>query len=218
MTKYAQGRDVLMERYRDLMLEIKERTLSIGNVVNGETGLHGPLAREFCFLQLRLICECIALSCLVAHGDMTPVQMPKFQKAATKADLLMKLLEELHQDFYPHPVRFEFTANEICLNEITESSLSRSELIRLVRICGDKLHRGYVKRYTFRPTQEQLAKDFNDIMRWANQILRLLEQHKVTLVSGNEYIFCIFSYGPDARVQVFLGGPGPKSEGFPPNQ
>jgi hypothetical protein len=104
--------DALMGRYRDLMLEIKERTLSIGHVASGRTGLHGPLTREFCFLQLRMICECIALSCLVAHGDLAEIQASRFQKE-TAADLLMKKLEGLHSDFFPYPVRFNITTGGV---------------------------------------------------------------------------------------------------------
>ncbi len=188
------------------MLEIKERTLSIGSVVNGGTGLHGPLAREFCYLQLRMICECIALSCLTAHGDMKPVRTQKLQKES-RADFLMKVLEALHPDFYPHPVKFTITTNNTHVDEITDGYLTKPELVQLVRDCGKKLHRGYAEKYSFSPTQAELDNDFKHIMESANKILRLLEQHKVNLSSGTEFTFCILSYGPEANVHVFSGGP-----------
>jgi hypothetical protein len=206
MPMTERDRVTLMERYRDIMLEIKERTLSIGPVVNGNTGLHGPLAREFCFLQLRMICECIALSCLIAHGDIGRIRSPKYQRA-TSADLLMKLLEQLHADFYPHPVRLTITPGHTQVDDVTEGFLTKAQLIRLVRYCGGKVHRGPIQKYTFTSTPQQLKAAFTDIMKWANQILRLLEQHKINFSSGNEYIFCLLSYGPDARVHVFWGGP-----------
>jgi hypothetical protein len=37
------------------MQEIKERLYTIEDVLSGRTALHGPLAPEFCFLQLRII-------------------------------------------------------------------------------------------------------------------------------------------------------------------
>jgi len=204
MTKQAaQGQ---LERYANLMQEIKERTLSIEPVVNGKTGLYGPLAREFCYLQLRLICECIALSCLVAHDDLKSIQSSKFQTEFA-ADLLIKKLETLHPDFYPHPVRFTILEDHVHVAEMTEDYLKKSELVKLVRQCGDKLHRGSARKYTFSPTQEELENDFEQVMTSAKKVLRLLEQHKVNLSSGVEYTFCILSYGPDAKVQVFSGGP-----------
>jgi hypothetical protein len=51
----------LMERYRLLVLETSERVNSIRLVLEAKTSLHGVLAREFCFLQLRMICECVAM-------------------------------------------------------------------------------------------------------------------------------------------------------------
>jgi hypothetical protein len=194
------------ERYANLMQEIKERTLSIDPVLKGRTGLHGPLAREFGYLQLRMICECIALSCLVAHENIEPVKANKFQKEFS-ADRLMKMLEELHPDFYPYPVRFTLTPGNVHVEEISDGYLTKLELIKLVRLCGDKVHRGSVKKYSFSPSIEELTNDFNQIWGAANKILRLLEQHKINLVSRKEYTFCILSYGPNAQVHVFAGGP-----------
>jgi hypothetical protein len=195
-----------MGRYRDLMLEIKERTLSIGEVAGGRTALRGPLAKEFCFLQLRMVCECIALSCLVAHGDLKEIQAPNFQKE-TAADLLMKKLEGLHPDFYPHPVRIEVKEQGVMLSEMTEPFLTKAELIKLVRHCGQQVHRGSIKKYNFSPTPQQLANDFAAIMSWANKILRLTEQHKVVMQSGRHYVLCILSHGPKQEVSVFTAGP-----------
>jgi len=200
-----------MERYRLLMLEIKERTLSIGHVLDGRTNLHGPLAKEFCFLQLRLICECIALSCLVAHGEIEHIKQPKFQKQYA-ADALIKELEKLHPDFYPHPVRFDIQPDGIHhLSEMNDDFLTKTDLIRLVGTCGDKLHRGQIRKYTFSPTEEELKKDFQSIDEWGKKILRLVEQHKVNLFTGNEYILCLFR-GDNGPVEVYWAGPGGGSQ------
>jgi len=198
-------RDNQLERYRLLMLEIKERTLSIGEAANGNSLLSTVLCREFCFLQLRMICECIALSCLVAHGDMKAVQTPKFQTQFS-AELLMKMMEGLHSDFYPVPVTIEHpSSGGVHLADKNADHLSKSELMRLVHFCGGKLHRGPLRKYTFSPTQNQLAEDFR-ILEWGNKILRLLEQHRINLASGNEYIICYFS---DATGNVGVAFAGP---------
>ena len=85
-------------RYTDLMQEIKERLYTIEDVLSGRTALHGPLALEFCFLQRRIVCECIAYACVIAHAYIKELQAPKFQKEWS-ADELMKQLGRLHQDF-----------------------------------------------------------------------------------------------------------------------
>ena len=115
-------------RYVDLMREIKERVLSVRAVIGGETALHGPLAREFCYLQLRMICECIALSCLVAHEEIEAVRAPKMQKEYDPGKLIPEMAK-LHPDFYPQPVRFEISEErqQVNLNPMQEPYLLMSQ-------------------------------------------------------------------------------------------
>jgi hypothetical protein len=43
-----------------------------------------------------MLCELIALGCLIAHGDVTNTNY--FQNKAYKADDILRKLEELHAD------------------------------------------------------------------------------------------------------------------------
>lgn len=65
-----------------------------------ESDLPDRLAEEFCYLQLRLLCEVIALACLVAHGDIRTKKMLR----ESKLIVIFKELERLHADFYPNAV------------------------------------------------------------------------------------------------------------------
>jgi hypothetical protein len=66
--------------YLSLMEEAKIRAFSINNATNVPNRLPPPLVREYCFLQLRMLCELIALGCLVAHSDIKATQAKSFQK------------------------------------------------------------------------------------------------------------------------------------------
>ncbi len=178
-------------RYTDLMQEIKERLYTIDEVLSGRTALHGPLAHEFCFLQLRIICECIAYACVIAHAYLKELQAPKFQKAWS-ADALMKQLDGLHQDFYPKPKTMTVTNGSVQLGEIDAPYLTKSNLLKLNGICGDKLHRGSPEKYTFNPTQERLAADRQTIINYANEVFRLIESHLMTDRDKPQYILCRF--------------------------
>ena len=90
--------------YADLMAEVKFRMTSIQTATNGLTGLPSPLVREFCFLQLRMICELVALSCLTVHGDIKAARSKKLTKEYS-TERIFQQLENMHPDFYPHPVR-----------------------------------------------------------------------------------------------------------------
>jgi len=65
-TKYTEG----MDAYSVLMQEAKARLLAMDIALEGKTGLPEVAIREYCFLQLRMLCELIALGCVTAQGDL----------------------------------------------------------------------------------------------------------------------------------------------------
>jgi hypothetical protein len=87
-----------IQLYADLLGEAKIRIGIINHFITGKAELPGPLIRESGFLQLRMLCEFIALGCLVAHGDIT--RRTKLRKEWS-AYRIIEALENLHQDFYP---------------------------------------------------------------------------------------------------------------------
>jgi hypothetical protein len=173
------------------MQEIKERLYTIEDVLSGQTALQGPLAHEFCFLQLRIICECISYACVIAHAYLKELQAPKFQKAWS-ADALMKQLGGLHQDFYPRPKMMTVTKGKVQLDEIDAPYLTKDNLLKLNGICGDKLHRGSPEKYAFNPTPERLAEDRQTIINYGNEVFRLMESHLMTHRDDARYILCRF--------------------------
>lgn len=176
-------------RYTDLMQEIKERLYTIEDVLSGRTALQGPLAHEFCFLQLRIICECISYACVIAHAYLKELQAPKFHKAWS-ADVLMKRLSELHPDFYPKPKTMTITKDRVQLDEIDAPYLTKANLQKLNGICGDKLHRGSPEKYAFNPTPERQAADRQTIINYGNEVFRLIESHLMIHRDDARYILC----------------------------
>ena len=56
--------------YRDLMTEAKMRLDAVRSATRGKITAIPPLfVAEFCFLQLRMISELVAVGCLLAHED-----------------------------------------------------------------------------------------------------------------------------------------------------
>ena len=79
-----------------LMEEAKCRLLAMDIVLGGGTGLPKGAIREFCFLELRMLCELIALGCLTAHGDLKTSKL----KQVYEADRIIRRLQKLHPDFF----------------------------------------------------------------------------------------------------------------------
>jgi hypothetical protein len=186
------------------MQEIKERLYVIDDVLSGRAALQGPLANEFCFLQLRFICECISYACVIAHAYIKELQSPNLQKAYS-ADLLMKALDKLHKEFYPKPRKMTDNEKGVHLDEIKETYLSKEDLKKLNGICGDNLHRGTPEKYAFNPTPERLASNRQTIIDFSNKVFRLMESHLMSNRDEPRYILCRFRER-GVPVEVFHAG------------
>src|SRR5665213_3618026 len=126
------NQDQLRLLYCDLMEEIKARHSIIENVFAGKFNLPPFAASEFCYLQLRVVCELIALACLAAHGDIEATRKGKLFKAYN-ADQIIKDLGRLHPDFYPRPTKqvIDDKGVPIKVTPITSGYLTKEDLLTL---------------------------------------------------------------------------------------
>ncbi len=163
--------------YSHLMEEVKRRIEIIQAASNPSFPLP-PIARhELCYIQLRKICELIALACVVAHGDLKAVKSNMMQDEWHPSKIL-KRLERLHRDFYPTPVHEEFDGSQRGMSfktaDIATGFLTKSALIELHGKSGAFLHRGSV-RSVLNGVEPKI--DFSSIPVWTNQIITLLNAH-----------------------------------------
>lgn len=193
------------ELYAAILREIKHRLAALQLATGGHTGLPIFAVREFGYSQLRLICELIALGCLVAHGDIAGARSKTLTKE-WKADQIIKGLERLHPDFYPlatnqtvsdeDGVNFHFT-------DVTEPYLTKANLIDLYAACGNALHRGSLRNLT-KPLLVQES-DIARIRTYNDRIIRLLATHSIILLGGRTVLICALqaaNLNDDVSVQV----------------
>ncbi len=171
-----------MRLYAAIMEEVKIRVAWIDLAYSGKTGLHPHAVREFCFLQLRMLCELIALGCLAAHGDITAAQTSKLRKEYA-ADRIVAALEALHPTFYPKPVKQVLVRPHFFnMENVTSGYLTKEELMILYTRAGAVLHRGSIKKL-LKPVMPHQT-DFQDILNWTVKLQMLLNQHLVALFDG----------------------------------
>ena len=181
-----------MKLYLAILEETKIRIDCINTALSGRTNLPERSAVEFCYLQLRMLCELIAVGCLVVHGDIVGTQG---MRKVWAADEIMKRLEKLHPDFYPHPVLFTFPEpGRVHLEKVEEGFLKRDELIRLVGLTGDVLHRGSLKNLL--TPSKMLLQGFDGVREWGQKLVKLLSQHRIGLLGGKAHVVCALA---DAR-------------------
>lgn len=201
--------------YQSIMTEVMIRAYSINSATRTPTEIPQPLIREYCFLQLRMLCELIALGCLVAHGDITKTKY--FQKAY-KADDILQQLEKLHPDFYPYPFKPLFSppgpgaaAGGITLQDMDADYLKKEELIELYAKCGSVLHKGSLRRLLAINVTPQ-ADPYREISMWGQ--LNLLSVHRISRI-GNRFHFLAFlnlaaSGSNQATIQVAIAESPPQ--------
>src|ERR1035437_2556376 len=151
----------LRELYCALMEELKRRRNIVADLVQQKFPLPVGIAMELCYLQLRMICELIALGCIAAHGDIPATRSGKMQKAFAPGTILPEL-ETLHPEFYPVPGKQIRRPNgKIKLEKVTTPYLTKDELLSLWSECGKWLHRGSMRNIT-----RTVSIDFNMIVEW----------------------------------------------------
>jgi len=194
-----------LELYRSIMEEARTRVDAINVVLRGATGLAERAAAEFCFLQIRMLCELTALGCLVAHGE---IEKTKTLSKIWAADEIVKRLERLNPTFYPRPVVFTNPQpGHWHLEDFpNENYLKQAEFGKLVGITGDILHKGSLGR---------LAKGHNSAectieraLHWGQRVVNLINQHRIELI-GNNHIACALA-NDTGRVVISFIQPQPE--------
>ena len=191
--------------YAKLLNEARTRILGIDDALIGATALPTPLAIEFGYLQLRMLCELVALCCLVAHGDIEAVNARKLQKQYA-ADFIFKHLEALHQNFYPHPVNVTTTSTSLHLDRLETGFLSKLELLTLYHECGGRLHRGSIAKFQSSAPRAHDA-DLSVLRMWRDKVLLLLKEHHVASRNNTSHLICFLSHqqaGGEALVVTAL--------------
>ncbi len=195
--------------YANLMDEAKGRFNAIEAALNGRLGLPDLFAEEFCYLQLRLLCEIIALGCVIAHDSMGPIEIKRLAKRYD-ADDIIKELERYHSDFYPHPIILTVTKpcpekpnGEAHIERKAAGFLTKAELLKLYGRTGNYLHRGKIKDLQSRPPYKAIDKAM--IVSWTNKIVALLDVHHIAASDNRQHWIVILSNADDnGRVQVGL--------------
>jgi hypothetical protein len=197
--------------YHSIMEEVMIRAFSINTAIKTPIRIPQSLIREYCYLQLRMLCELIALGCLVAHGDITKTKY--FQKAY-KADDILQQLGKLHPNFYPTPFKPIFTPptatdpkGALGIAPTNADHLKKDELIKLYAKCGSVLHKGGLRRLlkidiTLKPNP------YRDVVFWAQKLINLMTAHRMSRIGNRLHFMAMLNLtAPDsdqANVQVFL--------------
>jgi hypothetical protein len=172
--------DRALHIYHGLMEEAKIRIDVVIKAMSGKSDLSKWAAMELCFLQLRMLCEVIALGCLTLHGDMAETHSNKFMKESS-ADKIMHLLHMLHDKFYPIPCQPKYDENGKVTMFVAAPAdlvfLTRGDLDKLYARCNTVLHRTPLKKLL--EASSPFQAEFVEVQGWLQKIDNLLSLHGI---------------------------------------
>jgi hypothetical protein len=128
---------------------------------------------EFGFLQLRFVCDLVALGALAIHHPygLTDELLESWHARRALSDL-----SAINKEGFPRPANVNRGPNGIEI--VMKDGLTRNGIQRMFDKCGKALHRGKIK-HVF----EKRARvyDMDALARWRNRIVELLDNHLMML-------------------------------------
>lgn len=190
----------LLDQYAGFMSEVKLRVFAIEDAANGLLPLHPHLLKEFCILQIRMSCECIALACLTAHEELQETKSNAMQKAYA-ADQIIKKMEGIHARFFPQPVTGQRIApGRHHFLDFEGEYLTQQEILTVYARCGGRLHKGSLK--SLKAKAKAPTNDLLEELSTAQKITNLLGSHATLSRDERAVILCNFGPTRDATVRV----------------
>lgn len=143
---------------------------------------------EFMTLQIRKIIEHIAMGNLVVNKELYNEYNDKFS-SNWNAKYIFRDLERLNPQFYPIPVKTDYTVEPKRWVNIDEAYLTKDEAVKIYDKCGGLMH-------VPNPYGSQVDVFYYEKMIpiWYKKIFYLLNQHVIHMVGG-EQMYCIVMCG-----------------------
>lgn len=189
------GRD-----YRELMVEVRDRMGSINAIIR-EPGQHSPrIVEEFCFLQLRMIAELVALACVVAHDDSAEGSLSKLRREYS-ADKIIRAMERFDEDFFPKAVEEAVNGAALEIGLLRQAGAITATGIRKLWIqSGEVLHWNTGKRRKAVEASPEQA----DVRAYQRQLFDLLSTHAISIAKGERLLLCMMESGEEKELAVIM--------------
>lgn len=155
---------------------------------------------EAAYLQVRFVCELIALGALTAHHDAPGAASKSFQDE-WHADQLLKKLADINVESFPRAVRPKSTDEPLNLEFNDGAQLTREQLGMIYGRCGNFLHRGRLRRG---PKGLRRPYDVKQIEDWLDGLIGLLEYH-VILIPTLRSVLIVKLGAPGESVSIRFG-------------
>lgn len=184
---YPKTREERIRIYLQIIEEIKLRLQTIQVVQNSQ--LRSWVAYEICILQLRHICELIAVGCLTVQGKLTVSSSLMSEDNPVK---IFKALDRLVENAFPQPAIITHSPSGSHINANSKpNAITRKELESVWSKSGHDLHRLTVKKFL---NSELMATTpaWDYVRLQVSKIVDLLDVHLMGVPASAEHPVCIW--------------------------
>ncbi len=186
--------------YADLMEDLKVRLVflreMLGAIALQVNEPRAYLKAESCFLQVRYICELVALSSLCANErfGLTSRLLKSWHAGEILADLT-----RINPMCFPRAINVTRKNGELLVEVQPEQPLSQKALVSMYNSCGSVLHRGMLKHII---KGDDRLYDLKEVNRWAQKLIGLLASHIALVPHGNRVLLINMNFGSSDPVMV----------------
>ncbi|MDT0576996.1 hypothetical protein RM533_12540 [Croceicoccus sp. F390] len=186
--------------YRDLMEELK---LRVNFVICLPQDISYPdLFRfELCQVQVRKVCEIIAIGCLSVHDEFSNITADDL--AIWTAPDIFKKLKKVNSNYFPEAVNIQQTRpSQTTIFELKNSYLSKVELVKVHGRSGNYLHRGSLKRLLGGENWHPEV-DFRDAVAFCHKVKETLSPyHRISVRDDKSVAVLCKMHDPECGNQV----------------
>lgn len=198
----------IAKTYASLMGHVKFRLeilrSSIDSAENVKQHEHSVITAEIAYLQVRKICETLALSTLCAHNQLPETNSNKFVKNYN-AEAIFGMLSKVNDNGFPLAVR-PINGGEKQFSIITEGMMTRSDLKKIYNQCHLILHNGNLADLI---AGKEIVLDFRELVKIHNQFAELLKIHMVPLPEFENVLICILHQKETGKAHVRIAAAQP---------
>jgi hypothetical protein len=183
------------------MEEVKARIAAITYGLGGFNPRQPAfIESEFCYLQLRLICDTIAIACLVAHGDHIERALRDSLADNWRINKMFERLSTARPNFFPIP----FTQKPLGSGgfehiPIRTGALTQDGFLALYDECSNVVHRGTLSRVLSGNSDRF---DRSKVIDWQRQIMTLLSCHEIWIATEEKFYAVVMQASSDGRVHL----------------
>ena len=171
--------DVYIALMQQVVIRLDAVALSLAEAKSNPDHVNNWQNAEFCYLQIRKVCEYVALAVLAAHGEYDGAKASNLEKEWHAAELFDKIAQ-LNPYSFPIPIQIQHDQNGVGRHHLAPGivKIQLSEISGIYGSAGARLHVGSLRNLL---SGRLPPYDLAEVADWRNRFVQTLNIHSIRL-------------------------------------